>query len=105
MSFNSYLKPTGTICQQTLTAFDGTTGIKTVAIGNAQQPFYSSTSKIIGVSGGLDDTLYSVTVDTITQAAIAASTGLITIASADAADTSVLTVYWVNSVYPGLLPC
>lgn len=105
MSFNGPLQPTQTLCSLLQTAAL-VSGIKnTLVVGSATQPFYAQTSKIVGVTGGIAGNTYSATINPITQALVGAGQAQITIASSSATDTSTLTVYWVNSVYPGLSPC
>jgi hypothetical protein len=112
MSFNSFLQPTQTLCQQDFVLVAGTltAPIGGLVGGVRYQPFNSQTSKIIGAIG---ETLggvpafqnLNITLADPTAAITLAKGGNITIQSALAADTSTYTVFWVNSVYPGLQPC
>lgn len=106
MSFNSFLQPTQTLCQQAIPGPLVAGFLATAVLGNANQPFYGSTSKIIGVSGGVAGNKYSITINAITQAIWGASQAQISIASSSNADTSNnLVVYWINTSYPGTNPC
>jgi hypothetical protein len=104
MSFNSYLQPTQTMCQQAIPALVAGT-LANTPIGNTLQPFHPQTSKILGFSGGLANATYSATIATTSQALAQAGQANITIGSSDVADVSVLTVFWVNSKYDTLSPC
>ncbi len=105
MSFNGPLQPTQTLCSLEQAGPLDAGLLDDGLVGSATQPFYAQTSKIVGVSGGIAANRYSVTINPIEQANVAAGQAAITIASSEAGDTSTLTVYWVNSVFPGLAPC
>jgi hypothetical protein len=105
MSFNGPLQPTQTLCSLVQNALGAGGVLATGLVGSATQPFYAQTSKIVGVSGGVAGNQYSITINPITQVLAAAGQAQITIASSEAGDRSILTVYWVNSVFPGLSPC
>ena len=122
MSFNSFLQPTQTLCQQDITFAAGDNGLiascpigGVIAAGGKSpagtyQDFHPSTSKIIGAVG---KTLTNVPVfqnvsATLLEGTLAsnlAKSGLIAFASSLAADQSTYTVYWVNTVYAGISPC
>jgi hypothetical protein len=113
MSFNSVSQPTQTLCQQDFTLVNGT--LAGVPIGGTiggvtYQNFNPQTSRIIGVKGktlGTVAAFQNVSVNVLTSsiAANLANQGLVTLFSSVNTDTSVYTVFWVNTVYPGLSPC
>jgi hypothetical protein len=119
MSFNSAVQPTQTLCQQDFTLAAGTlAGVPiggTIAGGGASpagtyQSFNSQTSKIIGVKGktvGGVPAFQSINVNPLaaTIADTLAGSGRVNINSALNTDTSVYTVFWVNTTFTGLSPC
>jgi hypothetical protein len=110
MSFNGPLQPTQTLCQQDFTLAAGTLANATIGGTALGQNFNPQTSRIVGIRGKTLGTVaafqnVSVNILTSTIASNLANQGLITLFSSVNNDTSVYTVFWVNTIYPGLSPC
>lgn len=118
MSFNSFLQPTQTLCQQDFTLVAGTLanapiggiiGAGGASPAGTYQTFSPQTSRIIGVgrktAGGSGFTNVAVSVLAPSIAQVLAGSGAVSINSTVNTDTSTYTVYWVNSLYPNLNPC
>ena len=104
MSFNSYLQPTQTLCQQVIAPLVAG-ALASEPIGTLLQPFYPQTSKILGFSGGVAANTYASTILVSSQALAAAGQSNIAVYSSAVGDVSTLTVYWVNSKFDTLKPC
>ena len=121
MSFNGPLQPTQTLCQQDFTLTAGTFAAGSAPIGGpigaggvspagTYQSFNNQTSKIVGVKGktlGGVVPYQNISVNLLTDTIpdVLAGGGTININSSINTDTNTYTVYWVNTVYPGLSPC